>query len=356
MPHTPDPNFPTTRDRMKWPFASTSIWNMPIGSQAVYAPARIAPAGSYGMTVDEDILILKPASPLLDVYYNHEGWSGNNRCQKQGELVGRFPVPSDFFLPHRSGTPNNSTAILLADGHTIAQNQPFQRCLETGYGTTGYVFADVDIAGEGIAGAHGGSGLSAIGGTLRLGELIPGGVIRHALKVNLFCRQNCFYDANEETPGYRWPAVQADNYANDPNSLIRYGGQNPALQMGALLALHPSVNLSSLADNSLGLETEAALILARALQDYGAYLVDDTAWDVYALLAESGPDGSVVDEFEKTWGFTMTPPSTLTPWARDMQRIYTNLYVVDNNGPTAIGGGGEPRQPLAPELGTTPGG
>ena len=33
-------------------------------------------------------------------------------------------------------------------------------------------------------GAHGGSGLSSIGGTIRLGELVPGGVIRHALKIN----------------------------------------------------------------------------------------------------------------------------------------------------------------------------
>ena len=122
------------------------------------------------------------------------------------------------------------------------------------------------------------------------------------------------------------------------------------MQSGALLTLHPSVNLNSLADNSLGLETEPALILARTFQDYGAYLVDDTAWDVYAILVERSPDGNVVDEFENVWGFTMTPPSTMTPWSRDMQRIFTNLYVVDNNEPDSVGGGGTPRQPLAPSI------
>ncbi|MGZ4869152.1 MAG: hypothetical protein ACXV2F_02175, partial [Halobacteriota archaeon] len=32
-----------TRDPLKQPFASTSIWNMPIGSGAVFTPANISP-------------------------------------------------------------------------------------------------------------------------------------------------------------------------------------------------------------------------------------------------------------------------------------------------------------------------
>ncbi|MFD2270369.1 hypothetical protein ACFS07_02445 [Undibacterium arcticum] len=39
-----------------------------------------------------------------------------------------------------------------------------------------------------------------------------------------------------------------------------------------------------------------------------------------------------------------------TPWVRDMQRLVQALYVVNNNSPTSIGGGGTPRQPLAPPL------
>jgi hypothetical protein len=103
---------------------------------------------------------------------------------------------------------------------------------------------------------------SVLGGLLRLGELIPGGAIRHALKVNIFCNINCSHDPKDTTPGYHWPAVKADGYAGDPNSLIRHRSKNPALKMGLLLAIYPSVNLTSLAENSLGLETEPGLMLA----------------------------------------------------------------------------------------------
>lgn len=343
MPHTPDPNFPATRDIRKWPFAPTSIWNMPIGSGAHYEPANIAPIGG-GFTVDEDVLILAPDAPLVEVYYNHEGWSGRNRCEKQGDLVGRYPIPAGYLLPHSEGTPNNSAAILLPDGRTVFHTQPLQRCPGFDYATTGYLFPELDLYGPGITGSHGGSGLSALGGTLRLGELVPGGTIRHALKVNLYARINLFYDAQEATPGYRWPAVTADGYAGDPNSPIRYGGRNPLLEMGALLALHPSFDPAQL-------ESEPGRTLARALPDYGAYVVDDTAWDVYALATEQGPDGRVVDEFEQAWGFSMTPPTLLgSPWGRDIGRIFAALMIVNNNTPETIGGGGTPRQLLAPEV------
>lgn len=39
-----------------------------------------------------------------------------------------------------------------------------------------------------------------------------------------------------------------------------------------------------------------------------------------------------------------------TPWTRDIQRLMKAVDVVDNNSATSIGGGGKPRQPLAPPL------
>jgi hypothetical protein len=39
-----------------------------------------------------------------------------------------------------------------------------------------------------------------------------------------------------------------------------------------------------------------------------------------------------------------------TPWRRDMQKLVQALYVVNNNGPTTIGGGGTPVQALAPPI------
>lgn len=113
--------------------------------------------------------------------------------------------------------------------------------------------------------------------------------------------------------------------------------------MGALLALKPDIDIES-----WGLKTEPARMLARAFQDYGAYIVDDPAWDVYAIMTEQSPEGRFVEEFKRAWGFDFVDKSTTSPWALDIARIFSNLHVVANNGPNSIGGGGTPRQPLAP--------
>jgi len=189
--------------------------------------------------------------------------------------------------------------------------------------------------------------LSSIGGTIRLGELVPGVSTgpKHALKINLFAKENCW----PGPPAYRWPAVQADSCA--PGC---YGGKNPSVMPGSLLALPTSFNI-----DQMGFETTPGKLLAWSFQNYGAYIVDDTAWSVYAVETELSPDGSVEVEFQQKWGFTMTPSSKSTPWARDMDRIYLNLAVVDNwnqnlynqvaasNGSQGAGGGA-PLQPWAP--------
>jgi len=103
----------------------------------------------------------------------------------------------------------------------------------------------------------------------------------------------------------------------------------------------------------MAFETIPGKILARAFQKYGAYIVDDTAWDVYAIETEWSPNGRVLDEFENAWGFPFKEANLNTPWTRDMKKIFMNLHVVDNNAPGNIGGGGKPLVPLAPPFGTT---
>jgi hypothetical protein len=49
---------------------------------------------------------------------------------------------------------------------------------------------EIDVLGDGMYGAHGGSGLSAMGGSIRKGELLPAtGAIAHALKVELWAHR-----------------------------------------------------------------------------------------------------------------------------------------------------------------------
>src|SRR2546425_989825 len=351
---------PGGRDPLLWPFSRDSIWNLPIGASAVYVAANIQQATSRGMTTDPDVIILTPNATMTSVYYNSDGWSGGSRCATQGNVLFDAPIPGNFVVqgagPNNPDgtTPNYATAILMPDGHTLTQGQPFARCTADGSATMWWSISN-DLYGTGVEGGHGGSKLSSIGGTIRLGELVPGGVIRHVMKVNLYGLYNYYYDTNSH--GYRWPASQADSCAS-----TCYGGTTSALRMGSLLAIPASVNI-----DGLGLETEPAKILARAFQDYGAYAVDDTAWSVYAIETEFGPQGRVEDEFSAAWGFSISAATKGVPWARDMDRLFGALDVVDNwdesqwtsvsasNGAQGVGGGA-PRVGWAPEFGTgTPG-
>src|SRR5947209_14049331 len=275
------------------------------------------------MTTDPDVIIITPDATMTAVYYNSDGWSGGTRCTAQGNVLFNAPIPGNFVVqgagPNNPDglTPNYATAILMPDGHTLTQGQPFARCTADGSATMWWSVSN-DLYGTGVEGGHGGSKLSSIGGTIRLGELVPGGVIRHVMKVNLYGLYNYYYDAT--THGYRWPASQADSCAS-----TCYGGTTPALRMGSLLAIPASVNV-----DSLGLETGPAKILARAFQDYGAYAVHDAAWSTYAICTERSPAGRVDSEFETSWGFPINEPSLDAPWSRDMNRIFGALNAVDN--------------------------
>jgi hypothetical protein len=340
---------PGTRDPLKQPFASNSIWNMPIGSGAVYVPANMKPVpGGSAFALpwsDDEYLILKPTAPLVDVRYSSAGWGGD-RCQATGtQVLASVPIPQGFVVPS-SGT-NASTAILAANGHTLIQVQPLARCAAGGFATSLVRFTDVEITGDGIVGAHGGSGMSAIGGTIRLGELRPGQAgPRHALKVALYMKEA--FKCTTAADCYRWPAKNADSYAV---GFYGTGSSNPnvsntAFKMGALLAIPAGVDVATLA-----LETEPGKQLAWTLQNYGAYVVDDAYDAAFYLDTEVSPDGSFRDQFQADYGFAFNQGSSdNTAWVRDMKRLLPALNIVNNNSASSIGGGGTPRQPLAPPL------
>ena len=341
---TPVPVPAGTRDPMKWPFAATSIWNMPIGSGAVYAPANLSASfGSGGglPQIDDEQIILKPTSPLTAINYSSAGWTGANRCAATGGLLVSVPMPASYVVPN--GSSNSSGTFLAADARTLIQTQPLARCSAGGPATSLVTFAAVDIYGDGIKGSHGGSGMSAIGGSIRIGELRPGSQgPKHALKVNVYAKQ-ALYQCKTSADCFRWPAVTADSYAVGFYG-TNGGNANTAMKMGALLAIPASKDLST-----LGLETAPGKQLAWTLQNYGAYIVDDTWGPNFAINAESGPDGSMRSQFQADWGYSIEMwGSATTPWARDIQRLILAVSVVNNNSPSTIGGGGTPRQPIAP--------
>jgi hypothetical protein len=339
--------FGASRDPLAQPFASDSIWNTPIGSGAQFVPANIAPAASWGgLSADEDVLILTPTAPATAVEYQGS-WAPPRCTATSSQVFFTLPMPSNFVIDDTCGTPNGCLAGLMPDGRTIVSGQPFARCTAGGYATMTYQTTTVDLYGDGIAGSHGGSGLSAYGGTLRVGELRPGGCPpRHALKIELDGSVN-YKAGNTSSTCYTWPASTCDSYG--PSG---YGGNNPYLKPGALLALPPSTTIAS-----LGLETPVATLLAWTLQNYGAYIVDDTGWSVYGMATERGPAGEFIAQFQSDYGYPFAPqpvdPTDASPasqWTRDVNRIFMALAIVTNSGQASIGGGGTPAQPLAPAI------
>ena len=341
-------NYPSIsfRDAFQWPFSQNSIWNTPIGDGAVFVDAHLMPALKKSCSIDEDIIVLTPDAPKVDIYYSDAKWNKNkSRCIPTGSKLMTVPIPNDFVVnpsTWEGTTPNAGLAVLMTDNFTIKQTQPFARCEKGGNATSAFSkVPDQNLYGDGIYGVHGGSGLSAIGGTLRVGELTrKSAPIRHVLKVNLYAAKNLYYDSINR--GCCWPALRADNYAAKVYSSKRTSDIVKECRMGALLAIPPTITISS-----LNIETEPGLILAQAMQDFGAYVVDDTAWDVNAFIVEWGPNGRFSDEFRKSWGYNFaTEPST--PWGRDVAKIFANLHVVVNNSSSSVGGGGKRRAPLAP--------
>lgn len=331
----PTPSKTPTRDKFLWPFSPTSIWNMPIGSKARYVPAKIGKAST--ISADQEYFFkLKKGDPLRELY--EPGAWGEGRC-KGTKLVGiaPLPIPDDLIVPDATSkpyyTPNNASAFLLPDGKTLVQIAPLARC-QRGSPLYGFhYYYDLDIYGEGIGGSHFGSGLSAIGGSVRKGELIDNKPIRHALKVVIWGEKYLYY--SKKIPGHRWPADSADSYAAN-----HYHGKNPALVQGSLLAIPPKVT-----EASLKLQTRPGKKLFHALQDYGAYVVDDAGWDIHSLAVEKG----VVEEFHDAYGYDFV--STNGDFYEDSMKLFQALHVVHNNSPKSIGGGGKRRAPLAPPIG-----
>ena len=152
-----------------------------------------------------------------------------------GEYVGSMPFPHSWTLPGM--TSNNAAAVLLPDNETLVQMQPLVRCSpgspifslswknfipnggsacgdSPGHDepTPGLPTGNTSILGEGNWGAHGGSRLSSIGGTIRLGELLPDAPpIPHAIKLMLWGGAY-YWPGNSTTvdPCYRWPALNCD--------------------------------------------------------------------------------------------------------------------------------------------------
>lgn len=337
-----------TRDPWLWPFATDSIWNTPIGDGAEYhGEGHFKAEGTIGADV-EFLYRLGPNPPKRHLY-EPAGWPVIDG--KRGRFFRDFPIDDDILV--RTHISNNVAAFLLPDG-TVEQMGPFMRMNRGGelVGIPHPFGHGIPLTGPGIIGGHWGSGMASLGGSLRHGELTSDAPIRHALKLDVQGRKYLHYDRSDPTPGFRWPAITADNYAGKDPKDGGYNGKDPKFEMGALLAIHPRHTATS-----LGLTTAPAKKILQALQDYGAYIVDDAGSDSYWFC----PSYEATGEFREVFGYDMDAnPRTPGPgkaWYDDVMKLVRVLAVVDNNHADTIGGGGKRRQPPAPAIGaigTTP--
>lgn len=359
-PHHAQPS-PPCRDRFLAPFTPTSIWNHPIGSSAHYIPAGIYSGSPSSRTSPpvcfhndlEYAVLATPSTPNLTWMDTSGDFPGS--CSTIAKPVSTLPFPPTFTT---SCDPNNAgAAVLLPDNRTLVQLQPLYRHNLTHFVAWYHTGApipfpwEMDILGDGALGAHGGSGLSAIGGSIRSGELsATTPPITHALKLELWA--HAFYFANWTTmdpkSAYTWPATGSDSYTFNTQG-AGYNGTNPYLKPGALLAVPPATS-ATLAPT---LTTTPAAKILHALTFYGAYIVDDTGSRAGggAFCAQD----TVNAEVEAEYGYSIAISKPLTPtqggdFYKDLVAIYQALSVVVNNGPESVGGGGVPLAPMAPPI------
>jgi len=238
---TPTPSTRTAADSALLPFSLSSPWNAPIAGSAAYGAATetrtstlinsggtYINAGAYSIPV----FIASASDPLKTI------------SSPEGSVTIR--VPSNATAAN--GTDGNFT--IVDPTHTYVDEFWIY---DAGTGRAQRHIRNDITNGTGMSGGIRASGFSVMGGLIRKWE-VDSGVIDHALEMTI--------PAAKAKKGYVWPAISEDAYAS------QYGGTIP---LGTRFAIPRSVDVTALGLSSAG------VVLARALQTYGAYVGDTSA-------------------------------------------------------------------------------
>ncbi len=314
-----------TRDPAYWPFAATSPWNYPIGSNAKYVPDTRFAMSWYGLNV----FIGSASDPVITI------WCGNDKAPGYDPVVQAAPLQQnvpDSAAPAGGG----DRAITFIDKyHLVAQDMSGARRLDIGWRGWGCL-RNVDLKGQGwdlrqacVGGPCYGQttaiGVPHFAGMIRQGELRSGN-IPHAMA---FVLAHWMWNRNAPSGGgYVWPGTSADGYWNNP--LPGGFGVSGNLFEGGLVALLPSFDLNQL-------KTPEGRTIGKALQLYGMYGVNSSG-SVSSTLT------FVTDQYvgpELPGNPAYTGSSTKADFLADLHTMASNIQIVTNSyNPT---NGGKPR-------------
>jgi hypothetical protein len=285
-----------------WPFSSTSPWNTPVGTDAAFAPASDPRNVSLQNT--------RSVTWMNAGEYSHPIYQAS-----ASDPIATFRRAGHADVSYR--VPADARPAAGWDKHLHVVD-PTGRYVDESWATdgtfpnfiTGY-HVRTDLTGPGVGqGGVRAYGGSAIGGLIRKWE-VDKGEIRHALALAV--------SGFQLARGPVWPATSEDG-----DAASSYTG---SLHMGSLVAIPDDVDVTR-----LGLSPQG-LMLARALQDFGAYVVDRSG--ATTLYAEPSLE---------------TTPA-MAALRGDFTRLRPALRVVTNNSAATVGGPGARRAPVAPPLG-----
>ena len=289
-----------SRDPAVYPFASTSVWNTPIGSRAAFD----------GATSTRTRNLNNGTKPVV----NRDSWSVSVASAGQGDVRATLEAVRNK-TSYTAHIPTTTVATAGEDKHvTVVQPDrrlaydAFKMDKQSDTHWQAQVAFPVDLTGPGTGVGTRAAGVPAIAGLVRADELERNS-IRHALAMAV--------PGEMLKEGPVWPATRQDS-----DAATSYSGSIP---MGTLFAIPPSVDVGA-----LGLSPEGTA-LARALQDYGAYVVDRAG--TVALFCELRCDDDGYERLREAW-----------------RVLHPQLRAVTNNSPSSVGGGGTPRVSLLAEV------
>jgi len=298
------PPVTTTRDPFLWPFASNSPWNTPLGASAQLGGPADARTAAMRQRTGAWVNAGRYSQPVFQASPNDPEATVVATNGPTGERTATLRLPA-------------GAVPALGDDAHLNIVDPTKHWVDEMWQTTGtpptlrasYRVRN-DLYGSGVgAGGTRAYGGSAIGGLIRRWELDAGN-IGHALALAL--------TSSQLAPGPVWPAT-----GQDGDAATTYRGTAP---MGTLLALPRPVD-----PTRLRLSREGT-VLARALCQFGAYVVDRSESDT--LYAEPALEGTTV----------------LRHLRQDIVKLRPLLRPVVNSNSTQVGGLGPRLAPDAPAL------